>query len=354
MAGEDVVVVGVGMMTAVGLSTRETAASVRAGTARFTALDWRDRYFDPFTVAEVPEDGLPELNESLAGGAGLTYREARLLRLAALPLRECLNPLPRSAGPVGLDLALPEHETTRPLDRPLFLERLARQAGGAFDPGRDDCRARGRAGGLAAVGEACRKVREGQVGFAVAGGVDTYRDLYVLGTLDAEQRVKSARHLDGFIPGEGAGFLLLAGRQAAAAAGLMPLGVLSPVATAVEEGHLYSEAPYRGEGLAAALQQLLQEHRPPEPIRQVYSSMNGESHWAKEWGVAFLRNRAAFAPGHGVHHPADSFGDTGAACGPLLVGLAAWGAARGYRPGPCLVYGSSDRGARAVLTVRAA
>ena len=51
MADEDVVVVGVGMMTAVGLTAAETAASVGAGTARFTEITWLDKRFEPFTVA---------------------------------------------------------------------------------------------------------------------------------------------------------------------------------------------------------------------------------------------------------------------------------------------------------------
>jgi 3-oxoacyl-[acyl-carrier-protein] synthase-1 len=55
-----------------------------------------------------------------------------------------------------------------------------------------------------------------------------------------------------------------------------------------------------------------------------------------------------------MHHPADSFGDTGAACGPILVGLAALGIKAGYRRAPALVYGSSDRGLRAATIVSAA
>ena len=38
----------------------------------------------------------------------------------------------------------------------------------------------------------------------IVGGVDSYLDLYVLGTLDLDKRIKSSTHLDGLIPGEGA------------------------------------------------------------------------------------------------------------------------------------------------------
>jgi 3-oxoacyl-[acyl-carrier-protein] synthase-1 len=341
-------VVGAGMITAVGLSAAETAASVRAATARFAETSFLDKRCEPFTLAEVPEDGLPELVQDRAH-PGPTAREIRMLRLGAVALRECLKALPRAQPLPGLSLALPEAETAVPWDRAVFLERLAQQAGGVVDQRRSDASHRGRAGGLAAIGQAAEMIRTGGAPFMVAGGIDTYRDLFVLGTLDAEQRVKSAANLDGFIPGEGAAFLLL-GRLDA---GPAPLARVSWVAQAEEEGHLYSEQPYRGEGLASAIQQLFQSGAAGGPIQEVYSSMNGENHWAKEWGVAFLRSSGAFLPDHGMHHPADCYGDTGAASGVLLVGLAALGIKAGYRRSPALVYGSSDRGLRAALTVSA-
>ena len=75
--------------------------------------------------------------------------------------------------------------------------------------------------------------------------------------------------------------------------------------------------------------------------------MNGESHWAREWGVAFLRSRDAFVESHAMNHPADCFGDAGAASGALLAGLASLDASRG----PALVYASSDYGARACVSI---
>jgi len=334
------------MITAVGLSAPETAASVRSGTARFEETSMLDKRFEPFVLAQVPEDGLPDLAEGLEK-EGLTAREARMIRLATVALTECLKALPASQPPPVLSVALPESETTRPLDPAKFLGQLGRQMSSRFDAQRSDASHRGRAGGLAAIAQASEAIRRGAATFVLAGGVDTYRDLYVLGTLDMTRRVKSAANLDGFIPGEGAGFLLLADGAAAGAAWAR----LSPVARTEEPGHMYSEQPYKGDGLALAFQQLLQSGTVPGPVQEVYSSMNGENHWAKEWGVAHIRSHAGFAPAHGMHHPADCYGDTGAACGPLMVGLAALGIKEGYRKSPTLVYASSDRGGRAALAV---
>lgn len=347
MAAPDVLVVRVGMVTAVGLSAAETAASVRAATMRFGRIDWLDHRFEPFTVAAVPDDGLPDLSPEVAKTPGLSARDARLLRIGARAFAECMGPAGRGTERPPLVLALPEPERQRPLDAGRFLKLFAAQTGGLFDLATSTTLTTGRAGGLVAVGRAAALVRSGKAKFAVAGGLDSHVDLYTLGTLDLEKRVKSGAHLDGFIPGEGAAFLLLATRSTAAAAGLASLAVVSEAAEGFEKGHLASKETYQGEGLATTIQALVQSAPPPKPFVSVWSSMNGESHWAKEWGVAFLRSRPSFDDSLAMNHPADCFGDTGAATGAILAGLASLDASRG----PALVYASSDFGPRASLSI---
>jgi 3-oxoacyl-[acyl-carrier-protein] synthase I len=350
---QDAVIVGVGMVTAVGLSAAESAAAVRAATSRFGETPMRDHRFEPFTIAEVPEDGLPPLAEELTAKAGLSSREMRLLRLATRPVLECIALVPDGQPAPGVVLALPETNTIKPIDPNAFLANLWQQCDRRFDPKHSSAVDVGRAGGLLAIARATEAIRTGRSHFMVAGGVDSYRDLYVLGSLDAEKRVKSEVHLDGFIPGEGAAFLLLASATAAHAAKLPVFASVSGVAHGVEAGHLYSDQPYRGDGLAATIAQLVQAGVLSGPIAEVWSSMNGESHWGKEWGVAYLRNRAAFLDAHRVHHPADCFGDTGAACGPAMMVLQVLGMRGKYRNAPALVYCSSDRGARTALALNA-
>lgn len=348
---QQAVIVGVGLTTPVGLSAAETAASVRASTMAMEESDFRDHRFDRVVLGEVPDEGLAPLADGLLRSPGLTAREERMLRLATNAIRECVAPLQGRRLPLGICLALPELETKLPLDGGAFLQRLAVQVGGTVHPAGSDGSHRGRAGGVIAIGQAVLTIERGIANFIIAGGVDTHRDAYVLGTLDLEQRLKSNDNHDGFIPGEGAGFLLLASERAATAEGLAVIARLSGVAMGFEAGHLYSSTPYRGDGLASAIAQMAAAG--VAPVAEVYSSMNGESHWAKEWGVSFIRNRAAFAPDYGMHHPADCFGDTGAACGPIMAGLAALGIRGSYRRPPALVYGSSDRGARAAVMVTA-
>lgn len=351
MAADDVLVVGMGLMTAVGVTAAETAASVRSATARFMETPIHDHRFEPVTLAVVPDDALPPLVEAAEKTAGLTSRMNRMLRLANAPLRASVAQVPSHAPRPGLILSLPETETTIPFDAALFLRALGLQAGDAFDVKYSAAPHVGRAGGLLAIEQAAGMVRDGRVPFMLAGGVDTYRDLYVLATMDAEKRLKSSANLDGFIPGEGAAFVLVASARRAADFGLAPIAALSPVSAGLEPGHLYSREVYRGDGLGGTLSALLQLAPPGTPISEVYSSMNGESHWAKEWGVAYLRNRAAFDEAFRIHHPADCYGDLGAASGPALVALAAVGMKAGYRGSSGLVYASSDHGARAAVLV---
>ena len=356
----DAVIVGVGMTTPVGLTGPETAAAVRAGLALFAPSAVRDQRLEPITLATVPDDGLAGLADGVAPtppAPEMTAREARLLRLATQPLRECLALLPAHEATTkpGMVVALPAtHVGPAPLDPAGFLQRLAAQVGGAVEVRRSDASQTGRAGGIAAIHMAAAYVSAGHAPFMLAGGVDTFHDRAVIETLDRQRRVKTSANLDGFIPGEAAAFLLLTTRAVAQRVGLRPLAAVTPGAVGVEPGHLYSEVPYRGDGLAQTVSALAASGALPLPVREVYSSMNGEQHWAKEWGVSYIRNRATFDSDHGLHHPADCTGDTGAACGPLMVGLAALGIAEGYRGSPCLVYGSSDDGPRAAIGVVAA
>jgi 3-oxoacyl-[acyl-carrier-protein] synthase-1 len=339
------------MITAVGVSVPETAASVRARTARFTESVLQDKSNRPFILGEVPTAALAPLAEELPTAPPPSARELRLLRLAGAPIAECLVALDGRPARVGLAVALPELQTRVQIDPRTFVERLHIQTSGRFRLDLADASHLGRAGGLAAIGQAIAALAAGQADIMIAGGIDSYRDLYVLASLDQEGRVKSDSSLDGFIPGEAAAFLLLTTRVKAQSFGLRSLARVSNVAIGFEPGHLHSTEPYRGDGLAATVKQLVTLDDVEAPVQEVYSSMNGESHWAKEWGVCHLRNRALFHPDLALHHPADCYGDTGAAAGPAMVALAAHGISASYRKAPALVYASSDNGVRSALFV---
>ena len=347
MAREAIVIAGAGVVSPIGLSLAETAASARGRLARLREIEWRDRRFEPFIVGAVPDDGLPELHAELTK-LHLPYREARMLRIAHVALEEACAALPVEAAKISLLLGLPEHHTRQPIDAAAFLQRLIVQTGAPIDIQRSVAVAKGRAAGLMAWKQACARLERGDDEFVLVGGVDSLVDLFVLDALDLQQRIRSSMNSDGFTPAEGAAFLVLCTAKTAAQHGLPVYAQILGSGFGHEHGHLYSEQAYLGEGLANTVSALLAESPPPAPIGCVYSSFNGERYWGREYSVARMRSAQWFAPDQQMEHPAECCGDLGAAHGPMLAALAAHGVREGYRRAPCLVYASSDYGDRAV------
>lgn len=351
MPGPDVVVIGAGVVTAVGVTLPEAAAAVRAHTMRFTESPFRDRQREPVIMATVLEDALPPLDPAIEPHAGVSSRERRMLRLASQALTQCMRAIPKTATNVPISIALPNIDGVVGLDRKAFIQRLAIQSGAPIAVATSVAHHNGRAGGLLALSDAREMLHRGVARYVIAGGVDSYRDANAIASLDARGRIKSSANLDAFIPGEAAALLVMTTAFQARQDGLTPLATCSAAASAFEEGHLLSSEPYRAEALATAVGALAAAGEVAGPVTEVFSSMNGEHHWGREWSVAFLRHRGLFDAEHGFHHPADSYGDIGAATGPMLVALAAFGQHMHYRRSPALVYCSSDDGPRAAMFV---
>jgi 3-oxoacyl-[acyl-carrier-protein] synthase-1 len=341
MAGAEIL--GIGMMTAVGIGAPQAAASVRAGIARLSESSILNRQFQPMVMATLPDHELPPLEPSLEKLPGLTSRQMRMLRLAGPALREAVADV-GSVADVPLFLALPEARPDRADPAgPKFLEHLATQSGVAFAISESRTYPSGRAAGFIALAEALERIESGRTPRALVGGVDTYLDLHLLATLDAERRVLAEGVMDGFAPGEGACFMLLG----SASAGGQPVAHVVGAAMGMEAGHRYSEETYRGDGLAQAFQALFAiDAAADEPVRTVFAGLNGENFGAKEWGAAYLRSKEQFADDMELHHPVDCFGDAGAALSVLLVALGAIGIRGQYVRTPCLAWASSDHAER--------
>jgi len=338
---------GIGMITAIGGNALQTLASFRAGISRYAESPVYNKRFNPMTMALVPEDVLPPLNDEVAQQKGLTARQMRMLRLATPALQEATQPLEKPE-PVPLFLAVPESMKGRALAvQDNFIALLATQTEVALDPAVSKLFRTGRAAGLQALDEAIKLLNSGTHDYVLVGGVDTYLDLYLLATLDQDDRVLADGVMDGFAPGEGAGFLLLA---LPAAAGGRAIATLHKPGLADEAGYRYSTQPYQGDGLTDAIRDAINGNQ-NGPIQTVLGSINGENFGAKEWGVAASRNQADLAGNVRFEHPADCFGDIGAAAGPILMGLAALGLRAATLRGPALVWCSSEGRQRAATRV---
>ncbi|HEX2956694.1 MAG TPA: hypothetical protein VHO70_07675 [Chitinispirillaceae bacterium] len=352
MPEQTIHIVGIGMMTPLGDSATMTAAAVRAGTSALDSSSIMNKRFEPMTMALVPEEALPPLNDKLKETPGLTSRQIRMLRLSRKPLTEALGTLLPKGISVPLFLSVPEEIPECPVPvRDDFINHLHLQCDQQFDLKKSRMFSSGRASGIEAATAAFDLLINNTEQFILIGGCDTYLDLYFLETLDRDNRILANGVMDGFAPGEGACFLLLASNKAIQKHRHLSLAQLYQPSCTDEPGHRYSDEPYKGDGLSEAISEVLVPLE-QEKVQTVFASFNGENFFAKEWGVAFLRNHDNFGEKFRMEHPADCYGDPGAAAGPLLAGLAAIGMHKKYVKGPCLVFCSSEKEKRGALCIK--
>lgn len=324
------------VLCAIGRGSQQAWASARAGIAGIVDSHVHDRNFDPIQMGLVPEDALGQLTPDI-DKLPLPSRARRMLRLAT----PALQGVELQAGtPLRLFLGVPRlSETEAPWLRhfPQYLQMLT---GVAIDTATSVVIPQGRAAALLALEAACSALRGDPSTPVVVGGIDTFLDLRLLSSLGGEQRVLGPRIMDGFIPGEGAAFFLLACEGSGV--------VVHAAASFSDPGHRYGSAPARGEGLAEAINVLRGQLQDAlAPVGVTFAGFNGESFDAKLWGVAHLRHRDLFAPSMTMEHPADKYGDAGAATGAILLSLAATALGDGSRTGPALVWAASDYEPRA-------
>jgi len=331
-----------------GRGVEQLWASVRCGLSRIGNSHVMNRHFEPIRMGLVPESALePELPPEIQL-LPLPPRARRMLRLGAPALRSVLN----AAGepPLCLYLGLPQLSLAEAAWMKGFPMYLAKLAGTTLDA--PNCRVvpSGRASALVALEMALDALDRDPKRTVVVGGLDTYFDRRLLAELDADGRILSSRVSDGFIPGEGASFLVLT--HPSVAPERNPGIVIEAAASAQDPGHRHGPEPARGEGLAAAIEKLRGRLVDKGTrVESTFAGLNGESFDAKQWGVARLRHTDFFAPDETSLHPADCFGDAGAAMGALLVSLAARALAARQRATPALVWAASDGESRACAVV---
>jgi 3-oxoacyl-[acyl-carrier-protein] synthase-1 len=329
-------ILNTGAVCAIGIGAAQCSASFRAGLSGYMQSPIIGRNDEPIVTALVPDADLETLHDSLVTQP-LSDRERRMLRLGGMALRQATVALHE---PVPLFLALPEPNAGRVAHSQRgFFEHLNVQAESSFDTAASQYFELGRAGSLFALDAAIAALAAGRRQVLV-GGIDTCLDLTRLAELDGERRLLGSDVKDGFVPGEGAAFLLLSSSRGSAQRAPT---IVRAVGTAQDAGHRYSDEPSLGVGLSHALNDALQKSAALPVLRTCFAGLNGENFGAKEWGVAQLRHHALFDPALIFEHPADCFGDVGAAMGTLLIALSDEILRNAQRPGPILVWASSDR-----------
>lgn len=344
-------IAGIGMVTPVGANTAMTAAAVGAGVSVYAETEYADQRGLPITMASVPDLVFDELEADIGTGDKFDARHYRVIKMAIIAIREaCAQRSTKQAIPLVMAMPEAQDENGQGDDKDLIplIEVLEKNCKPWISAAQYRRIYSGRAAGMEAIEFGFRYLADQPNDFFLIGGSDSYRDDVRLEALAKTGRIKVPGSRDSFVPGEAAGFLLLTRKPELAMVRNGNIIALSPPGIADEPGHLHSNEPYRGDGLDQAFKKAL-AHRSQSTVQSIYSSMNGENHWAKEYGVAFTRNQASFSDPVRVEHPADCFGDLGTATAPVLIALAAEHLYSYAQARTHLVYSSSDHAKRGAI-----
>jgi len=339
------------LLTAVGDDAAQTCASVRAGLVRLAELPtFAPTTNDPGWDPEEPLVAacVPDLSLELPLRARLIALALRVLR--GLPGRVGLTRARFSE--TALLVALPFNDAAVNAEgvASLFLPELL-AASGLPDTGVVGTAAGGHTATFELLAEAERLLAEERVASVIVLAVDSYLTPGRLAALDDVRRVRSERNVDGFVPGEAAAALFLEPQAVVRRRGGRELAVVHSPGRASETSLVTSDAQSTGRGLSEAIGRAL-EAAPPGPRPWVLCDLNGESYRAYEWGMAMARLPEPLGSVGRLQHPANCFGDIGAASGAVLLGLAARALSRGYAPArEALLWTASDGPTRAAVRI---
>lgn len=337
-----------GMVNALGGSVPMVCAAARAGINRYTLSRFVDDNGDPIRLAPVPDAVFDLPGWEIDEGDEHSEPQDHAIKMALHALGQIAGQgvIPEQAP---LLLAMNESELESnclPLDK--LTANLALSGHQWFHSELLRSLHTGRAAGLEAVAFAYDYLAEAYPDGIVIGATDSPNNYARLRVPEQQNRLMTLGPNDGYAPGEGAAFVVLTADPSKAMEEDGKVLVVHPPGLAQEPGHWFVDEPYLGEGLDAAFKAALEPYTGPA-IHSVYSSMNGERYWAKEYGVAMMRNREKLGDNTRLIHPAEHYGDLGSATAPSLLAMAAADLFNNPKAEAHLVYSSSDTGLRGAL-----
>ncbi|MFO0616693.1 MAG: hypothetical protein U0414_29135 [Polyangiaceae bacterium] len=337
-------IVGAGACSPIGFDARQTALGVRARKIVPRPMELLDRHGHRFGSARAL--GLPED----------LYGAQRVVALGARALREAA----RDAGlahdkPARVFLALAERGRPLPagdadtLSARVLLPELERASGQKIDGAGSEVIRLGHAG-MAVVLE--RAMAQGGGEPILVGCVDTYHHPETIRWLEKELRVLGESIHNGFIPSEGAAFVVLGG-----ASGGKP--DKRPFAKILHVASGSDQVPEGQPRLAEVMTDLVRAGAARLGARTLpwaMTDLNGERHRTKEWSFVTIRNKEFFQGGSTREdHLGQLVGDAGAATGALGVVYAATAFRIGFAPASSLLLAlHSDGDERGVVVMEAA
>jgi 3-oxoacyl-[acyl-carrier-protein] synthase-1 len=333
-----VAILSTGLTTAVGSSSPATCAAIRASVANPTLtrfIDSSGKWIQAQQVAQVP------------AGRGII----KLASMACAAIVEALVDIPRSEwGTIPLLLCVAEQD--RPgrvakLDTDLF-PAIQRELGTQFAAD-SAIIAHGRVSAAVAISQARKLLYQQGRPMVLIVATDSLVSWPTLSSYERAGRLLTQRNSNGFIPGEGAGALLVGRPRTHSEMICWGLGF------AVESANIQSDQPLRADGLTLAVKTALGEAGwAMHDVDYRVTDLSGEQFYFKEAALALTRLLRQHKEELDLWHPAEILGETGALSGVSSIAVAEAASRKGYSRGPrVLVHMSNDSGARAALTLQA-
>ena len=337
MKAAPIAILKTGLVTSVGLTAPSSCAAIRAkltnpSETRFidSGSEWIMAHQ---VVLEQPWRGL-----------------AKLAKMAAMAIEEGLAHVPRDDW-VQIPLLLCVAEPDRPgrldgLDDRLYPDIQA-ELGAKFAP-QSAIVAHGRVGVAVALAQA-RALLAGGCARVLVAATDSLLTWPTLSHYEREDRLLTARNSNGFMPGEGAGALLV-GAGGGGAGELVCTGI----GFGREAAHLDSGEPLRAEGLSLAIKAALADAgRAMHDMDFRITDLSGEQYYFKEAALALSRTLRQRKEEFDIWHPAECTGEQGAAAGLVVVALADAACRKAFTKGPnILAHMANDAGQRAALSLQ--
>lgn len=333
---DSVALLQTGLVSPVGLDAPNTCAALRA------------KLSNPVQTRFIDADGEWIMGHGVpleAGWHGLP----RLARMAALAIEEAMHGIPGSDW-AAVPLLLCVAEKDRPgrpegLDERL-LDLLQAELDRGFDA-RSAIVAQGRVGVAVALARARSLIHQHRVPRVLIAATDSLLSWPTLRHYEGQRRVLTPSNSNGFMPGEGAGALLVG------PAGAAPQLLCTGIGFGLEPAPLDAEAPLRADGLVRALQAALAEAGcDMHDMDFRIADLSGEHYYFKEAALALARTLRRPKPEFDLWHPAECIGEAGALAGAAVLALADAACRKRFAKGNAIVaHLANDDGRRAALTL---
>lgn len=326
-----------GLVTSVGLSAPAACAAMRAkitnpSETRFIGAD--GEWIMAHQVAlEQPWRGV-----------------IKLARMAVLAIDEAMAELPRSKWH-GVPLLLCVAERERPgrianLDAEVF-GQIEAQLGLHFHEA-SAIIPHGRISVALALAQARQLLTQPGIAQVLIAATDSLLSAQTLTHYDERSRLLTATNSNGFMPGEGAGALLvgLPDQREALLVGGIGFGK--------EAAHIDSDEPLRAEGLSTAIKAALADAgvQLHDLVFRI-ADVSGEHYYFKEAALALSRTLRQRKTAFDIWHPAECTGEAGALAGASVIAVADAACRKDYANGPAiLAHMANDSGARAAMTLQ--